>query len=97
MNEIAAVGHGISEWAVNFIATHPSLIGWALVVFVVATFTCNAIKWAWPVYHEMPRAARFVLGFCMPLALNFWSLSKKVGIQEPIAPTDDTAKEAVKP
>jgi hypothetical protein len=87
------IGHAISVWAVNFIADNPTLIGWLILaavvlctIFFVASMTCSGIKYRHPVYAEMPPKARFWLGFLMPLALNWWTLSKRVGIQQPPDP-----------
>jgi hypothetical protein len=80
-------GEKIATFAVTEICNHPSLFGWLLVIFVVATLAVNAIKWTWPVYAEMPRPARFVLGLFMPLALNFYHLTAKLGVQEPLPPS----------
>jgi hypothetical protein len=45
-------------------------------VFVVSAMINNGIKTAWT-YEETPRWARFVLGFTMPLALNFFHLGER--------------------
>lgn len=75
-------GYKVATWLVNLICQHPAVVGWFIVVFVVATLVNTGIKGTWT-YAEMPRWARFVLAFTMPLALNFWFLGKKVGLQEP--------------
>ena len=72
----------VAEFLVNAIANHPTGIVVFLGVFAFATCANFGIKTAWT-YAEMPRMARFVLGFTMPLALNFYQLGKKVGIQQP--------------
>lgn len=75
-------GEKVAEWAVNLIASHPSAIGWWLFAFFIATLINFGIKTAWT-YTEMPRWARFVLGVTMPVALNFYWLGKRFGIQQP--------------
>ena len=87
---MADFGSKVSEWLVTLICEHPTLIGWVIAVFITATLVVNAIKWTWPIYAEMPKAARFVNGLFMPLALNFWHLSSKIGIQEPQGPPTTT-------
>ena len=72
----------IAEFMVNLIANHPTAIVILLSLFVVATLVNSGIKGTWP-YAEMPKWARFVLYFTMPLALNFWTIGKKVGLSEP--------------
>ena len=86
------VGHSISVWVVNFIANNPNLFGYALLVFGGAVLTVNAIKWTWPIYATMPKPARFALGMLNPLALNFWHITGKFGVQEPAAPPVDPPK-----
>lgn len=83
-------GNKIAEWAVTLICDHPVLIGWFIAVFVLATLIVNGIKWTWPLYAEMPRGARFFLGLFMPLALNFYHLTSKLGVQEPQGPPTTT-------
>jgi len=77
-------------WAVaQFAFDHPWIAGViaALVgVSFLASLVVSGIKFKYPVYNEMPPGVRFWLGFLMPLALNFWTLSKKVGIQQPPTP-----------
>jgi hypothetical protein len=82
---IADLGEKIAELAVNAICQHPSLIGWGLSTFAVATLVNTGIKGTWT-YSEMPRWARFVLYFTMPLAFNFYHLAGKAGIQQPPDP-----------
>jgi hypothetical protein len=78
-------GYKVATWAVNAICSHPEIVGILLSIFVIATLVNTGIKFAWT-YAETPRWARFVLGFTMPLALNFYHFGEKVGIQEPTAP-----------
>lgn len=85
MSIAADLGSKIAEWAVNTICSHPTLIGWGLGVFFLATLVNTGVKGTWS-YAEMPRWARFVLYFTMPLALNFYHFGEKVGIQQPAAP-----------
>jgi hypothetical protein len=68
--------HSIAEWIVNTTADSPSLVPHGLGVFVVSAMINNGIKTAWT-YEETPRWARFVLGFTMPLALNFFHLGER--------------------
>jgi len=86
MTQIAAIGEKVAGVLVDLVCEHPAFIGWAAAIFVLATFITNAIKMTWPCYSEMPPAARFVLGFCMPLALNFWSVAKRLGVKQPDDP-----------
>jgi hypothetical protein len=72
----------IAAYLVNLIANYPFAIVWFLGVFVIATLTNSGIKGTWA-YAEMPRWARFVLAFTMPLALNFYHFGEKVGLQQP--------------
>ena len=75
----------LAEWAVNFIANHPSVVPVLLalgLIFLLATLTNHAIKTTWA-YAEMPRWARFILGFTMPIALNFYHFGGKIGIEAP--------------
>jgi hypothetical protein len=68
---------------------HPTLTGCffgLFAVFLVSSMVCSAIKFRWPVFAEMPPNVRLLLGFLMPLALNWWTLSKKVGGGEPQIP-----------
>jgi hypothetical protein len=82
---IVDIGEKISEWAVTAICNHPEVIGWFLGVFLVATLINTGLKGTWT-YSEMPKWARFVLYFTMPMALNFYHLAGKAGIQQPSAP-----------
>lgn len=91
---VTDVGEKIAEWAVQLICDHPEVIGWFLGVFTVATLVNTGIKGVWT-YQEMPRWARFVLYFTMPLALNFYHWFGKVGIQEPQAPAGTISPSAV--
>jgi hypothetical protein len=84
---ITDIGQKIAEWAVSMICDHPGIIGWGLGIFAVATLINTGIKGTWE-YTEMPKWARFTLAFTMPLALNFWFIGKKIGIQEPPPATD---------
>jgi hypothetical protein len=84
------IGEQIAEWAVSAICNHPTFVGWGLVVFFVATLVNTGIKGTWT-YAEMPRWARFVLYFTMPLAFNFYHLAGKAGIQQPPTPGDVSA------
>lgn len=78
-------GYKIAAWLVNLICEHPAAVGWFAVVFIAATLTNTGIKGTWT-YAEMPRWARFILYFTMPLALNFYHFGEKIGIQQPTAP-----------
>jgi hypothetical protein len=80
---ITDIGQTIAEWAVNTICNHPGIIGWGLGIFTVSTLVNTGIKGTWSTYEEMPKWARFILAFTMPLALNFWTIGKKIGITEP--------------
>lgn len=79
-------GEKIAVWAVNVICSHPAFVGWFIAAFAFATLVNFGIKTTWA-YADMPRWARFILGFTMPMALNFYWLGKKVGIQEPTVPS----------
>ena len=76
------VTESIAAWIVNTIANHPTAIVCWLGAFVLATLVNSGIKGTWS-YAEMPRWARFVLAFTMPLALNYYHLGEKVGIVQP--------------
>lgn len=84
-------GEKIANWAVTTICNHPAFVGWFLLVFTLATLVNTGIKIAWT-YSEMPRWAKFVLGFTMPLALNFYWLGKKIGLQQPTDPPANGGK-----
>ncbi len=67
---------------IKAIASHPNIF-WSVVGgFLGATLLNHAIKFTWS-YPEMPKWARMVLGFTMPIAFNFYHLSGKVGLKEP--------------
>lgn len=77
-------------WTVaQFAFDHPIIAG-AIFSFAALSFVSSmvvsGIRYRYPVYAEMPSGTKFLLGFLMPLALNFWTLGKKVGIPEPEAP-----------
>ena len=72
----------------ELIKKHPRLIGWAALAFGLATLINTGIKMTWT-YAETPRWARFVLGFTMPLALNVYHLTEKVGVKEPTVPSEE--------
>jgi hypothetical protein len=91
---IADLGEKIAELAVNAICNHPSVIGWGLGVFVVATLVNTGIKFTWT-YAETPRWARFILGVTMPLALNFYHFGEKIGITQPSAPNGTISPSAI--
>jgi hypothetical protein len=90
---LADLGSKVAEWAVTTICNHPAAIGWGLAVFALATFVNTGIKFTWT-YSETPRWARFVLGFTMPLALNFYHFGEKIGITQPSSP-DSVSPSAV--
>lgn len=75
----------IATVLVNLICEHPYIIVGLVIVFTLATVVNFGLKMTWN-YAEMPRWARFILGVTMPLALNFYHLVAKVGIQEPQLP-----------
>lgn len=94
MSEPEGVGHAISVWAVNFIANNPDVVGWIILgltafgtISFLASMACSGIKYRYPTYAEMPPRARWWLGILMPLALNWWTLSKKVGVSQPPDPS----------
>jgi len=77
---------GLAPWAVNFIANHPWVVYVAVALFFIfglATCINYGIKTTWKRYETMPLQARFVLGFTMPLAFNFWYFGGKLGLQQP--------------
>lgn len=84
---VTDVGQKIAEWAVGFICDHPTLVGWLIGTFVVATLVNTGIKFTWT-YAETPRWARFILGVTMPLAFNFYHIAEKAGVKEPVSPGD---------
>ncbi len=61
----------------DFAHAHPNLVVSVLGVVVVCVLTVNGIRMAWPVFSEMPRWARFVLGVCDVPAMNFWNMVRK--------------------
>lgn len=84
------LGHAFSVWLVNFIADNPNAVGWAIMVLLafglvsfLASMVCNGIKYRYPVFAEMPPRARWWLGIMMPLALNWWAVSRRFGVQQP--------------
>ena len=96
MTEIVKdAGYKIAAWLVNAICEHPAVVGWLCVVFIVATLVNTGIKGTWT-YAEMPKWARFVLSFTMPLALNFYHWAGKIGVQEPPSLSPRAVADAVK-
>lgn len=73
----------VAESLVNTICEHPTLVGVAVVVFVVCNLTVNGLRMAWPKEEERPRWVRFLLGFLDLGALNVWRL---VGMLRPADP-----------
>jgi hypothetical protein len=67
--------HSIAEFIVNTTANSPSLVPHGVGLFFLATLVNNGLKCAWR-DEDMPRWAKFLLGFSMPLAGNFYHLSK---------------------
>jgi hypothetical protein len=67
--------HSIAEFIVNTTANNPSLVPHGLGLFFIATLLNNGLKSAWK-DEAMPRWAKFLLGFSMPLAGNFWNSAR---------------------
>jgi len=82
----------VAVYLVNLIANHPVAIPVALGTFIFATLINHGIKLTWT-YTEMPRWARFILGFTEPLALNFYHLGEKIGV---VQPHDDVSATAIR-
>lgn len=72
----------VGAFLVNLICNHTEIAVGLLALFVLATLVNSGIKGTWS-YVEMPRWARFILSFTMPIALNFYHVGEKVGIQTP--------------
>lgn len=62
----------------DFSHAHPNVAVGLLGIVVVCVVTVNGIRMAWPIFSEMPRWARFVLGVCDIPAMNFWNLARRV-------------------
>ena len=67
----------VVRWLAEQAQAHPVAIGVVAGVWLLAVFLTNGLRFAYPEFAEMPRFARFVVGFCDPLALNFWNLARK--------------------
>ena len=67
----------IVRWLAEQAHEHPAAIGVVGGVWLLSVFVTNGLRFAYPSFAEMPRAARFVVGFCDPLALNFWNLARE--------------------
>lgn len=84
---VESVGWKIAQFGFD----HPTLTGCVfgfIFVSLGASMICSAIKFRYPRFSEMPPRTRWWLGLLMPLALNWWTLSKKVGGGEPALPVD---------
>lgn len=77
-------------WAfAQFFFDHPRIAG-AIGIFLLASFAasciCSGIKTRWKNFDEIPNRWKWALGVLMPLAMNWWTLSRKVGGQAPPQP-----------
>lgn len=61
----------------DFAHAHPNVVAGGMILVVIAVVITNAIRMTWPVFSEMPRWARFILGLFDPLAANFWNIARK--------------------
>ena len=68
------VGHLLGDFA----KAHPNLVVSVLGVVIFCVLVVNGIRMTWPVFAEMPRWARFILGVCDVPAGNFWNAVRKV-------------------
>ena len=66
----------VVRWLAEHAHAHPTAIGVIGGVWLFSVFL-NGLRFAYPSFAEMPRMARFVVGFFDPLALNFWNLARK--------------------
>lgn len=57
---------------------HPVVVSILAVIVAIAVVAVNGIRMTWPVFAEMPKLARFVLGAFDPFAANFWNMVRKV-------------------
>lgn len=67
-----------AKWFADQVHAHPTASAVLLIVWLSAVLLTNGLRFAYPTYQEMPRSVRFVIGFCDPLALNFWNLARKL-------------------
>lgn len=61
----------------DFAHAHPRVTAVLFAIVAVAVVLVNGIRMTWPVFAEMPKPARFVLGMLDPFAANFWNMVRK--------------------
>lgn len=73
---MSKVADAVAEFLVTLICNNPRWVVGFLFAFFLATLVNHGLKLTWS-YAEMPRWARFVIGFTMPIALNFDHIVRK--------------------
>jgi hypothetical protein len=82
---IENLGYAVAQFCID----HPKIGGAALflaALSLVSSMICSGIRFRYPVLAEMPPHARHVLGFLMPLAVNWWRLERVIGVHDPLPP-----------